>query len=34
MHSLVGVYIKSEPEEKIEHRGKTTTFYPFKLIFP
>jgi hypothetical protein len=29
MHSLVGVYINSDPDEVIHHNGKTTTFYPF-----
>jgi hypothetical protein len=34
MHSLVGVFINSESDEVIHHNSKTTTFYPFKLIFP
>lgn len=34
MHSLVGVFIKSEDAETIHHNGKQITFYPFKLIFP
>ena len=32
MHSLVGIFIKSEKEETLE--GSTTTIYPFKIIFP
>lgn len=31
MHSLVGVFIKDEPEEDLDG---TTVLYPFKLIFP
>jgi hypothetical protein len=34
MHNLVGVFIKAEEEEIIDHHGKKVTFYPFKLIFP
>jgi len=33
MHSLVGVFVKSEKEEHLE--GTTNTIiYPFKVIFP
>jgi hypothetical protein len=32
MHSLVGIFIKSEKEEQLE--GSSTTIYPFKVIFP
>lgn len=31
MHNIVGVFIKDEPEEKLD---ASTTLYPFKLIFP
>lgn len=31
MHSLVGVFVRSEKEEKLDD---TTVVYPFKLIFP
>ena len=31
MHSLVGVFIKDEPEEQLD---STTILYPFKLVFP
>ena len=31
MHNLVGVYIKDDPEEKLD---ENTTIYPFSLIFP
>ena len=31
MHNLVGVFIKDEPEEKLD---ETTVLHPFKLIFP
>ena len=31
MHSLVGVFIKDEPEEQLD---ATTILYPFKLVFP
>lgn len=31
MHSLVGVFIRSEKEEQIEHNAY---IYPFKIIFP
>lgn len=34
MNSLVGVFIKSEEPEHINHKGKTVVFYPFKLLFP
>ena len=34
MHSFAGVYVKAEAEEVIHHKGKTTIFHPFKLIFP
>lgn len=32
MHSLVGIFIRSEKEEILE--GTTTTIFPFKIIFP
>ena len=32
MHSLVGIFIKSEKDEVLE--GTTTVLYPFKIIFP
>jgi len=31
MHNLIGVFIKDEPEEKLDN---STVLYPFKLIFP
>ena len=31
MHSLVGVFVKSDKEEQLD---ATTTIYPFRLIFP
>jgi hypothetical protein len=31
MHNLIGVFIKDEPEEKLDNQ---TFLYPFKLIFP
>lgn len=31
MHNLIGVFIKDEPEERVD---ATTVLYPFKLIFP
>lgn len=31
MHSLIGVFIKSEKEEQLD---TATTVYPFKIIFP
>ena len=31
MHNLVGVYIRVEPEERLENNA---VVYPFKLIFP
>ena len=31
MHSLVGVFIKDEPEEQLD---ATTVMYPFRLVFP
>ena len=31
MHNLIGVFIKDEPEEKVD---ASTTLYPFKLVFP
>jgi len=31
MHSLVGVFVKSEKEEQLENKS---TIYPFKLFFP
>jgi len=31
MHSLIGCFLKDEPEEQL---GNTTVLYPFKLIFP
>jgi serine/threonine protein kinase len=33
MHSLVGVFIKSEKEEHLEGTANTI-IYPFKIIFP
>ena len=32
MHSLVGVFIKSDKEEQLEN--STAMIYPFKIIFP
>ena len=32
MHSLVGIFVKSEKEEQLE--GSNTFIYPFKMIFP
>jgi hypothetical protein len=32
MHSLVGIFIKSEKDEVLE--GTSTLLYPFKIIFP
>jgi len=32
MHSLVGIFIKSEKDEVLE--GTSTILYPFKIIFP
>ena len=31
MHNLIGVFIKDEPQEKLNGE---VTLYPFKLIFP
>jgi hypothetical protein len=31
MHNLIGVFIKDEPEERVD---ASTVLYPFKLIFP
>ena len=31
MHNLIGVFIKDEPEERLD---ASTTLYPLKLIFP
>ena len=31
MHNLIGVFIKEEPEEKLDSQ---TVLYPIKLIFP
>lgn len=31
MHSLVGVFVKSEKEELLD---QNTTVFPFKIIFP
>ena len=33
MHNMVGVFIREEPEEKLENKANTI-IYPFKLIFP
>lgn len=32
MHNLVGVYVRSDPDEKLPDGN--TPIYPFKLIFP
>jgi hypothetical protein len=32
MHSLVGIFVKSEKEEQLE--GSSTFIFPFKMIFP
>jgi hypothetical protein len=32
MHSLVGVFIKSDKEEQLDN--STAMIYPFKIIFP
>ena len=32
MHSLIGVFVKSEKEEALE--GTSSLIYPFKIIFP
>lgn len=34
MNSLVGIYIKSDEPEVINHKGKDIAFYSFRLIFP
>lgn len=31
MHSLIGVFVKSEKEEQLD---QNTTVFPFKIIFP